>query len=108
MQAEKLTRGGERRDPFADRTTILELRGVTKVLGRGKDARIAVNEINLVAREGDTLSLAFPQRAGGARLYHCFPTRFRDRFAGEHAATRFLPQTMDWGDIVADNTPSNP
>ena len=47
-------------------------------------------DVNVVAREGDTLFLAFPQRAGGARLYHCFPTRFRDRFAGEHAATRFL------------------
>lgn len=68
LQAEKLTRGGERRDPFADRTTILELRGVTKVLGRGKDARIAVNEINLVAREGEFITILGPRGCGKTTL----------------------------------------
>jgi 2-polyprenyl-6-methoxyphenol hydroxylase-like FAD-dependent oxidoreductase len=46
--------------------------------------------VDLVARERDLLFLAFPQTNGRARLYHCFPTNQRDRFAGSEGALRFL------------------
>ena len=45
---------------------------------------------DVVAREHDLLFLAFPQTNGRARLYHCFPTGQRDRFAGSKGAERFL------------------
>ena len=47
-------------------------------------------DADITAREGDLLFLTFPQRDDRARLYHCFPTSQRDRFAGPDAATRFL------------------
>ncbi len=50
----------------------------------------ADSDADVVARERDLLFLAFPQGDGRARLYHCFPTAQRDRFAGPEAALRFL------------------
>ena len=61
---------------------------VTGLLVDGLDG---VDEsVDLVARERDLLFLAFPQRDGRARLYHCFPAGQRDRFAGPAGAERFL------------------
>jgi menaquinone-9 beta-reductase len=61
---------------------------VTGLLAEGLDD---VDEsVDLIARERDLLFLAFPQRDGRARLYHCFPAGQRDRFAGPAGAERFL------------------
>jgi 2-polyprenyl-6-methoxyphenol hydroxylase-like FAD-dependent oxidoreductase len=48
------------------------------------------SEVNLIARESDLLFLSFPQEAGRARLYFCFPTAQRARFAGPDGTRRFL------------------
>ena len=45
---------------------------------------------NVMAREADLLFFSFPQGAGRARLYFCFPTEQRSRFAGRDGAQRFL------------------
>jgi 2-polyprenyl-6-methoxyphenol hydroxylase-like FAD-dependent oxidoreductase len=47
-------------------------------------------DVNLMARESDLLFFSFPQGAGRARLYFCFPTEQRSRFAGRESAHRFL------------------
>ena len=46
--------------------------------------------VNLMARESDVLFFSFPQGAGRARLYFCFPTEQRSRFAGADGPQRFL------------------
>jgi 2-polyprenyl-6-methoxyphenol hydroxylase-like FAD-dependent oxidoreductase len=46
--------------------------------------------VNLIARESDLLFFSFPQGAGQARLYFCFPIGERSRFAGGDGAHRFL------------------
>ena len=45
---------------------------------------------NVAVREGDTLLLSFPQGAGFARLYHCFPVEQLDRYAAPDRAERFI------------------
>jgi 2-polyprenyl-6-methoxyphenol hydroxylase-like FAD-dependent oxidoreductase len=50
-------------------------------------------QINLIARESDLLFFSFPQGAGRARLYFCFPADQRSRFAGRDGAQRFLSTT---------------
>jgi 2-polyprenyl-6-methoxyphenol hydroxylase-like FAD-dependent oxidoreductase len=50
-------------------------------------------EVNLIAREADLQFLSFPQSGGRARLYFCFPTEQRSRFAGAEGAERFLSAT---------------
>ena len=47
-------------------------------------------DVNLMARESDLLFFSFPQGAGRARLYFCFPTEQRSRFAGREGAHQFL------------------
>lgn len=49
--------------------------------------------VNLMARESDLLFYSFPQAAGRARLYFCFPIEQRSRFAGSNGAQRFLDAT---------------
>jgi 2-polyprenyl-6-methoxyphenol hydroxylase-like FAD-dependent oxidoreductase len=46
--------------------------------------------VNLIAREADLIFYSFPQAAGRARLYFCFPSGERSRFAGYDGAQRFL------------------
>jgi 2-polyprenyl-6-methoxyphenol hydroxylase-like FAD-dependent oxidoreductase len=46
--------------------------------------------VNVMARESDLLFFSFPQRAGQARLYFCFPTHERSRFAGRDSPQQFL------------------
>lgn len=46
--------------------------------------------VNVMARESDLLFFSFPQGAERARLYFCFPTEQRSRFAGRDGARRFL------------------
>jgi menaquinone-9 beta-reductase len=46
--------------------------------------------VNLIAREADLLFFSFPQGAGRARLYFCFPSAERSRFAGGDGAQKFL------------------
>lgn len=46
--------------------------------------------INVMARESDLLFFSFPQGDGQARLYFCFPTHQRSRFAGRDGPQRFL------------------
>ena len=41
--------------------------------------------VNVMARESDLLFFSFPQGDGQARLYFCFPTHQRSRFAGATA-----------------------
>ena len=48
------------------------------------------NQVNVGARESDLLFYSFPQQSGHSRLYHCFPTGQRSRFAGPDGASRFL------------------
>ena len=43
-----------------------------------------------MARESDLLFFSFPQGDGHARLYFCFPTHQRSRFAGRDGPQRFL------------------
>ena len=50
-------------------------------------------EENLMARESDLLFFSFPQAAGRARLYFCFPTGQRRRFSGSGGAAQFLRTT---------------
>jgi len=47
-------------------------------------------QVNVMARESDLLFFSFPQGAGRARLYFCFPTEQRSRFAGRDGTQRFL------------------
>src|SRR6266851_3800235 len=47
-------------------------------------------EVNLMARESDLLFFSFPEESGRTRLYLCFPTAQRSRFAGREGAQRFL------------------
>jgi 2-polyprenyl-6-methoxyphenol hydroxylase-like FAD-dependent oxidoreductase len=47
-------------------------------------------DANVIARESDLLFFSFPQGGGRARLYLCFPTPERSRFAGPEGAERFL------------------
>ncbi len=47
----------------------------------------------MLARESDLLFFSFPQNAGRARLYFCFPADQRSRFAGRDGARRFLDQS---------------
>jgi len=61
---------------------------VAGLLAEGIDG--SAREVNLQARESDLLFFSFPQRAGRARLYFCFPTADRARFAGPDGAQRFL------------------
>jgi 2-polyprenyl-6-methoxyphenol hydroxylase-like FAD-dependent oxidoreductase len=49
--------------------------------------------VNLIAREADLLFFSFPQGAGRARLYFCFPSGERSRFAGGDGAQKFLLAT---------------
>jgi 2-polyprenyl-6-methoxyphenol hydroxylase-like FAD-dependent oxidoreductase len=46
--------------------------------------------VNLQAREADLLFFSFPEEDGKARLYLCFPTHQRSRFAGRDGYQRFL------------------
>jgi len=46
--------------------------------------------VNLIAREADLIFYSFPQAAGRARLYFCFPSGERSRFAGYDGAQNFL------------------
>jgi len=46
--------------------------------------------VNLIAREADLTFFSFPQGAGRARLYFCFPNGERSRFAGGDGAQKFL------------------
>jgi 2-polyprenyl-6-methoxyphenol hydroxylase-like FAD-dependent oxidoreductase len=76
---------------------------VTGLLVEG-NAGVA-DEMNVIARESDVIFYSFPQAAGRARLYLCFPTGQRSRFAGRDGAQRFLAATRlgclnsvaDWG-----------
>ena len=45
---------------------------------------------NVMARESDLLFFSFPQANGRARLYFCFPTSQRQRFAGSKGPAEFL------------------
>jgi 2-polyprenyl-6-methoxyphenol hydroxylase-like FAD-dependent oxidoreductase len=51
------------------------------------------SEQNEMARESDLLFFSFPQAAGRARLYFCFPTDQRQRFAGSKGPAEFLLTT---------------
>jgi menaquinone-9 beta-reductase len=68
------------KDPTAHLATGLRVEGLDEV-----DERT-----DLTARGSDVLFLAFPQQDGRARLYFCFPTEQRHRFAGADGAERFL------------------
>lgn len=68
LQAARLAGSGGGDDPFAERPTVLELEGVTKVLGRGKNARIAVNEVDLTVREGEFITILGPRGSGKTTL----------------------------------------
>jgi 2-polyprenyl-6-methoxyphenol hydroxylase-like FAD-dependent oxidoreductase len=46
--------------------------------------------INVMAREADLIFYSFPQQCGQSRLYFCFPTDQRSRFAGPDGPKRFL------------------
>jgi 2-polyprenyl-6-methoxyphenol hydroxylase-like FAD-dependent oxidoreductase len=50
----------------------------------------ADDKVNLGARESDVLFYSFPQGDGQSRLYLCFPTDQRSRFAGFDGPARFL------------------
>jgi 2-polyprenyl-6-methoxyphenol hydroxylase-like FAD-dependent oxidoreductase len=47
-------------------------------------------DINLMARQSDLLFFSFPEEAERTRLYLCFPTAQRSRFAGKEGAQEFL------------------
>ncbi len=47
-------------------------------------------DVNLMARESDLLFFSFPEESGRTRLYLCFPTAQRSRFAGRNGAQKFL------------------
>ncbi len=47
-------------------------------------------DVNVMAREADLIFYSFPQQAGRSRLYLCFPTNQRSRFAGPGGRRRFL------------------
>jgi 2-polyprenyl-6-methoxyphenol hydroxylase-like FAD-dependent oxidoreductase len=51
------------------------------------------SEENLMARESDLEFFSFPQAAGRARLYFCFPTDQRRRFSGSDGPSQFLLTT---------------
>jgi 2-polyprenyl-6-methoxyphenol hydroxylase-like FAD-dependent oxidoreductase len=51
------------------------------------------NKQNVMARESDLLFFSFPQASGRARLYFCFPTNQRQRFAGSKGPAEFLLNT---------------
>lgn len=51
------------------------------------------SEQNVMARESDLLFFSFPQASGRARLYFCFPTNQRQRFAGNKGPAEFLLAT---------------
>ena len=51
------------------------------------------SEQNVMARESDLLFFSFPQANGRARLYFCFPSSQRQRFAGRDGAVEFLRTT---------------
>ena len=64
---------------------------------------------NLIARESDVMFFSFPQEAGRARLYFCFPTDQRSRFAGRDGARRFLAETrLDCLEGAADWSTAQP
>jgi 2-polyprenyl-6-methoxyphenol hydroxylase-like FAD-dependent oxidoreductase len=48
---------------------------------------------DVMARESDLLFFSFPQAGGRARLYFCFPTSQRQRFAGSEGPAVFLLAT---------------
>jgi 2-polyprenyl-6-methoxyphenol hydroxylase-like FAD-dependent oxidoreductase len=47
-------------------------------------------DVNLMARQSDLLFFSFPEESGRTRLYLCFPTAQRSRFAGREGAQKFL------------------
>jgi 2-polyprenyl-6-methoxyphenol hydroxylase-like FAD-dependent oxidoreductase len=51
------------------------------------------SEQNVMARESDLLFFSFPQASGRARLYFCFPSSQRQRFAGSNGPAGFLRAT---------------
>lgn len=53
-------------------------------------SREADDAVNVMAREADLIFYSFPQRDGRSRLYFCFPTDQRSRFAGAAGPERFL------------------
>lgn len=52
------------------------------------------SEQNVMARESDLLFFSFPQASARARLYFCFPTSQRQRFAGNKGPAGFLRTTQ--------------
>ena len=68
LQAARAVGDSRGHDPFAERTTVLRLQGVTKVLGRGKHAKIVVDEVDLVAREGEFVTILGPAGSGKTTL----------------------------------------
>jgi 2-polyprenyl-6-methoxyphenol hydroxylase-like FAD-dependent oxidoreductase len=51
-----------------------------------------VEDVNLQAREADLIFFSFPQGDGLARMYLCFPTDDRSRFAGPDGQQKFLQE----------------
>ena len=50
-------------------------------------------DMNVMAREADVIFYSFPQQGGQSRLYFCFPTKQRSRFAGPGGPARFLAES---------------
>ena len=48
------------------------------------------DEVNVIARERDLIFYSFPQQGGASRLYFCFPTDQKSRFASAEGARLFL------------------
>ena len=55
---------------------ILETRGLTKQFGRGENAQIAVNDVNLHVRRGRVYGLLVPQRR--RQIHHAQDDRGHD------------------------------
>jgi 2-polyprenyl-6-methoxyphenol hydroxylase-like FAD-dependent oxidoreductase len=61
---------------------------IAGVLAEGIEA--IDEDANVIAREAELIFFSLPQGDGRARLYLCFPTHERSRFAGRDGPKRFL------------------